>query len=55
MMILCPGPVILLPIYFLSTRGIRGFLSIGKTLLFFVILVVVTVLAAVAGATLTSL
>ncbi len=52
MMILCPGPVVLLPIYFLSTRGMRGFLSIGKTLVFLVVLGVVMVLAELAGSAL---
>ena len=28
MMIFCPGPLILMPIYFLATRGLRGLLSI---------------------------
>lgn len=52
MMILCPGPIVLLPIYFLNTRGIRGFLSIGKALVFLVVLGVVMVLAELAGSAL---
>jgi hypothetical protein len=35
MMIICPGPLILMPIYFLATRGWRGLLSILKAALCF--------------------
>ena len=35
MMILFPGPLILMPIYFLATRGWRGFVSILKASLWF--------------------
>jgi hypothetical protein len=44
MMIVCPGPVILMPIYFLATRGSRGLLSILKASVCFA-LAIVAVLA----------
>ncbi len=37
MMILCPGPLILMPIYFLATRGLRGLISILKASFLFVL------------------
>ena len=50
MMILCPGPLIVMPIYLLSTRGVRGLLSIAKAFVFFVILIAVGVLMEIAVA-----
>ncbi len=50
MMLLCPGPLILMPVYLLSTRGVRGLLSIAKAFVFLVILIAVAVLMEIAVA-----
>ncbi len=44
MMILCPGPALVLPIYFLRTRGLRGLWSTAKAFGFFVLMVTVAAL-----------
>lgn len=49
MMILCPGPLIMMPIYLLVTRGWRGFISIAWAGAFFALLVAVCAVAAVAS------
>jgi hypothetical protein len=43
MMILCPGPLILMPIYFLATRGLRGLFSILMAAALFGLAIVATV------------
>jgi hypothetical protein len=40
MLVLCPGPLILMPIYFFATRGWRGLISILKALVLFTLAVV---------------
>jgi hypothetical protein len=50
MLIICPGPFILMPIYFLKTRGFRGLLSMLWSAAFFVLLMAVSVVSAVAAA-----
>jgi hypothetical protein len=42
--------VLIMPVYLLSTRGVRGLLSITKALVFFVILIAAAVLIEIAVA-----
>jgi hypothetical protein len=42
MMIICPGPLILMPVYFLATRGWRGLISIMKASGMFAMAIVAT-------------
>ena len=54
MMILCPGPAVILPLYFVRTRGLRGLWSIAKAFGFFVLLVAVSALGALGASVLMS-
>jgi hypothetical protein len=49
LMLLCPGPPIMVPVYLLATRGLRGFISIAWALAFFALLVAVGIVAEVVG------
>jgi len=50
MMLICPGPAVVLPIYFLRTRGLPGLWSTAKAFGFFILMVTVAALGAL-GAT----
>lgn len=41
LMVICPGPLIMVPIYLLATRGAPGLISTAKAAVFFVFLIVV--------------
>jgi hypothetical protein len=41
LMVLCPGPLILMPTYFFVTRGIGGFAATAKACAFVVLMIVV--------------
>lgn len=45
MMVLCPGPFVMMPTYLLVTRGLGGFAAIAKKIAFCVLMVVVTTVA----------
>jgi hypothetical protein len=49
MLVVCPGPALLMPIYFLRSRGIAGLVTTLLAALFFLGLLVVDVIGAVAG------
>jgi hypothetical protein len=53
LLIICPGPLIIMPLYFCSTRGWAGLIATGKAALFLVLLFLVAVVGAVVGAMLT--
>src|SRR3972149_11751978 len=39
LMVLCPGPILMLPIYLFATRGAGGFLATARAAAFFVLLI----------------
>ena len=40
-MVMCPGPLIMMPTYFFVTRGLGGFFAIAKASAFLVLMAVV--------------
>jgi hypothetical protein len=48
-LVVCPGPALLMPIYFLRSRGITGLVTTLLAALFFLGLLVVDVIGAVVG------
>lgn len=47
MMVLCPGPLVMIPAYLLVTRGLGGFAAIAKAIAFAVLMVIVSMVAVV--------
>lgn len=45
LMVIFPGPIVMVPVYLISTRGLRGLVATMKAALFFVFLITVGVLA----------
>jgi len=53
LMVLCPGPFIVLPTYLFVTRGVGGFAATAKAIAFFGLMIVVGIAAGVLGLLLT--
>ncbi len=53
MMVLIPGPFIMIPIYLLFTRRAEGFVATAKAFAFFVLMTAVTMVASIMGLLLT--
>ena len=49
MIVICPGPFVMMPAYLLVTRGLGGFSAIAKAIAFVVLMVVLSVAAFVSG------
>jgi hypothetical protein len=49
LMVLLPGPVIMVPIYLLATRGSRGFWAIAKAAAFLLLLIAIGAVGALIG------
>lgn len=47
MIVLCPGPLVMVPAYLLVTRGLGGFAAIAKAIAFAVLMVIVSMVAVV--------
>jgi hypothetical protein len=49
LMVFCPGPLFMVPVYLFSTRGARGFLSVILAIALSALLVAVNIFAALLG------
>lgn len=49
LVVLCPGPLIMMPLYLCRTRGWGGLIATGKAVLFFLLLIGVAVLGTIVG------
>jgi hypothetical protein len=49
MMILCPGPMVMMPVYLLATRGVRGILSVLLCAGFFLLILGMVSLGGILG------
>lgn len=49
MMVLLPGPILMVPIYLFTTRGLEGFAATAKAFAFFVLMMVVVMITAIMG------
>jgi hypothetical protein len=48
MMVICPGWLIMVPVYLLATRGVRGLSAVAKAAAFFALLCAVSAITAFA-------
>lgn len=49
MMVFLPGPILMIPIYLFTTRGLEGFAATAKAFAFFVLMMVVFMITTIMG------
>jgi len=50
LMVVCPGPLVMIPVYLCVTRGVRGLISTAMAAAFFLLLIAVAMTGLLAGA-----